>query len=275
MQYCFLNGKIIPREEAVVSLDDIGLLRGYSVFDSLRTYHGKPFLLDEHLQRLRNSAKALSLKVPATDSEIEKIIIELLKENKFENAQIRILLTGGKAMSGFSFDPARPTFAILVDQLTLPSADLYVSGGKLITKTYLRPDSAAKTTNYVTAVALAQEYKRKKAVDVLYVFNDNVLECSTSNFFLIKGNKLITSKDDILLGTTRNFLLKLLAYEFVIEERVVKLNELAAADEVFITATSKEVLPIIQIDDMIIGEGKVGEKTKKIMEKYAAYVRNL
>jgi branched-subunit amino acid aminotransferase/4-amino-4-deoxychorismate lyase len=275
MQYCFLNGKIIPREDAVISIDDIGLLRGYSVFDSLRIYHGKPFLLNEHLRRLKISATALSLKIPVTDKEIEKIIITLLEKNNREDAQIRILLTGGKAINGFGFDPEQPTFAIVVEPLSLPPADLYVSGGKLISTVYLRPEFAAKTTNYITAVSLAKERKMKHAVEILYLSNGNVLECSTSNFFIVKGNNLITPKDNILLGTTRNFILELVSPDFTIEERKISYEELTEADEAFISATSKEVLPIVQIDDIRIGNGKVGINTKKIMEKYTAYVNKL
>ena len=113
------------------------------------------------------------------------------------------------------------------------------------------------------------------AIEILYIFENNVLECSTSIFFLIKNNTVITPKKNILLGITRNFILNLVMKEFSIEERDIHFDELARADEAFITATNKEVLPIVQIDSTTIGNEKIGKNTKKIMEMFAAAIRSL
>lgn len=274
MRYCFLHGKIMPLSEAFVPLDDISLLRGYAVFDFLRTYNGKPFLLKEHIQRLRYSAKALSLSVPLSDKKIAEIIRLLLQKNSMENAQIRILLTGGKTISGMDYDKKHPTFTIIVEPLALPPAELYKKGAKLITNVHMRHIYTAKTTNYINAIALAHERKKKEAIEILYLFHDYVLECATSNFFIVKGKTIITPKDSILLGTTRNFLLKLVAKDFAIQERDIHKNELSEADEAFITATNKEILPIVTIDTMRVGDGKIGKTTKKIMKKFATYISN-
>lgn len=271
---CYFNGKILPLDKALVRIDDIGILRGYGVFDFLRTYNGKPFLLKEHLLRLRNSAKSLSLTPPLSNQEIEEIIGKLLKRNTMKDAQVRILLTGGKTINGMGFEPQNPTFAILIEPLALPPAACYTTGGKLITNEHMRHIHLAKTTNYLNAIALAPQRLKKGAVEILYLSQGNVLECSTSNFFIVKKNKVITPKDNILLGTTRNFLLKLLAKEFMIEERVIKVKELKEADEAFITATNKEVLPIVAIDGNPIGSGKIGPQTKKIMQLFASATRN-
>lgn len=262
----------MPISKAMVPLDDIGLLRGYAVFDFLRTYNGKPFLLKEHVQRLKNSAKKLSLILPLSDEKIEKTIYLLLKKNRMEDVQIRILLTGGKTISGMGYDRKHPTFAIIIEPLALPPAALYKKGAKIITNTHMRHVYTAKTTNYINAIAYAHERKKKGAIEILYLFHDYVLECSTSNFFIVKGETIITPKDSILLGTTRNFLLKLIAKDFVIQERDIHKNELSEADEAFITATNKEILPIVTIDNIRVGDGKVGKTTKKIMEKFTAYV---
>ena len=275
MNYCYLNDKIVPLDKAFVHIEDIGLLRGYSVFDLLRTFHGKPFLLQEHVQRLRNSAKALSLLVPYTNKEIAEIVDKLLKKNEAKDVKIRILLTGGNAINGIGFDPHKPTFAILIEPIYPFPEDLYTKGGKLITTIHLRHEFASKTTNYINAIALASERKKRKAVEVLYVYDNHALECSTSNFFIFKHNTLITPKNNILIGTTRNFVLHLVSKDFTIEERDIELNELQVADEVFITSTTKNVLPIVQIDEMRIGNGMVGPNTKEIMKKFADYVKKL
>ncbi|HWY79746.1 MAG TPA: aminotransferase class IV [Candidatus Sulfotelmatobacter sp.] len=275
MKYCYLNDKIISLDKAFVRIDDIGILRGYSVFDFLRTYDGKPFLLKEHLQRLHNSAKLLSLELPVTDKKIETLIYELLKKNNIKDAQVRIILTGGRTIEGMGFDPKHPTCAILIEPLALPRAEFYKNGGKLITNTHLRYAHTAKTTNYINAIALAEERKEKGAIEILYIFEDKVLECSTSNFFMVKDNILITPKNTILIGTTRNFVLKLVANKILIEERDIRVSELQTADEAFITATNKEVLPIVKIDSMTVGDGIVGKNTEKIMELFASAVRSL
>lgn len=271
MQYCYLNGKIVPLEKALIRIDDIAIFRGYGVFDFLRTYNGKPFLLQEHLLRLKNSARALSLRVPISDKEVEEIVFKLLKKNKMQDAQVRIILTGGQTINGMGYDATKPTFAILIEPLALPPTECYIKGGKLMTNTHMRHFPTSKTISYLNTIALNAEKKKQGAIEVLYLFHDYVLECSVSNFFLVKGNKVITPKENVLLGMTRNLLVDLLAKDFTIEERDIHVSELKDADEVFITATNKEVLPIVQIDDMKIGNGKIGEKTKKIMQLFADY----
>lgn len=270
VKYCFLNGDIMPVDKAFVRIDDIGILRGYGVFDFLRTYNGKPFLLKEHLLRLKNSAKALALVPPLSDKKIAALIDELLKKNKVQEAQVRILLTGGRTVNGMGYDSKNPTFAILIEPLAVPSAELYKKGGTLITNTHMRHVHTAKTTNYINAIVLARERIKKDAIEILYLFHDYVLECSTSNFFIFKGDTLITAKDNILLGTTRNFILKFVAKGFNVEERDIKVSELKEANEAFLTATNKEILPITKIDDVSIGNGKIGKNTKKLMKKFAS-----
>lgn len=271
MNICFLNGKILPFDNAYISLDDIGLLRGYSVFDFLRTYNGKPFLLKEHLSRLRNSAKALSLTVPLTDTEIGRTIEVLLQKNKLQEAQIRILLTGGRAIHGMQYDPAHPTFAILIEPLALPPSHCYTKGAKLMTNIYARQVYHAKTTDYLNAVKLASVREQQKAIEILYLSDCKVLECSTSNFFIVKDQTVITPKESILLGITRGVVLQKLAQEIPTKERTIAVEELWEADEAFITATNKEIIPIVAIDTKPIGNGKIGPITQILMQRFAAY----
>ena len=150
--YVYLNGTIVPADQAAVSPFDIGLLRGYAVFDLLRTVGGRPFLLGEHLKRFRESAAHLGLTVPVGDDEILRAVTELLERNDHEEATVRFVLTGGVSPDGMHFDVETPTFLILTHELHVPAEELYARGGKLITHLHRREVPLAKTTNYLTMV---------------------------------------------------------------------------------------------------------------------------
>ena len=273
MKICYLNGKFLPENKAAINLADLGLLRSYGVFDSLRTYNGKVFLFDEHLVRLKNSAKAINLKIPATDIEIKKIIKKLLSKNKYKESNIRIVLTGGseeKHTGKFS-----PTFYILVSKLEKLPGHVYSRGIKIITHNYKRDFPRAKTTNYLTSLTLKGLQKQKNAFEILYTYEGCVLEATTSNFFVIKNNKLITPQQNILFGTTRNLVIKLSKKHFDIEERDLSVEELKGISEAFITATNKEIIPVVNIDGKRVGNGSVGPNTKKIMGIFRNYVTSL
>src|SRR3990167_1224118 len=143
--YCYFNGKIIPESQAHISINDLGVLRGFGIFDLLRTYHGKPFLLDEHLERLENSAAIVGLKVPISRSEIKKIIQQLIEKNGIPEVTIRLVLTGGGSLDGMSCNFDAPTFFIVVHKAPQYPAEIYEKGIKVITHDYLRNSPLAKT----------------------------------------------------------------------------------------------------------------------------------
>lgn len=272
-KYCYVGGKVTTLDKASVAVNDIGLLRGYGVFDFLRTYNGKPFHLKDHFARFKKSAQIIGLKVPVTEVQVSGIISELLKKNKCVDASIRLVLTGGITHDGMSH--SQPNFYVLMEDLYLPPVDVYKKGAKLITREYQRVFPGAKNTNYLMAVRLQKEKNKQKAVEILYVSNGRVLEASTSNVFLIKGQKLVTPKEDILPGITRKLVIKFAKQlGFDVEAREVSVKELLAAPEVFITATNKKIIPIVKIDDHQIGNGQIGEQTKKLSEKLLDYYRN-
>ncbi len=271
IKYIYLNGKIIPSSKALVSIYDIGFLRGYGIFDYLRTYNGKPFLLQEHLRRFRNSAKDLGLRVPISNAEIKKVIQKLLFKNKFKEASLRLVLTGGDLVGGLNFNFKRPTFAILAEPYHKQPESLFENGVKLMTYDHQRFLPEAKTVNYITAVLLQQWREKNNAFEILYTNNGKILEPSTSNFFAFIGDILVTPKKDILIGTTRNLVLKLAKSKFKIEERDVTIKEISKFTEAFITGTNKEILPVVQINKKIIKKGKVGLNTKYLLELYRKY----
>ena len=136
--YVYLNGEILPAERAAISPFDVGILRGYAVFDLLQTIGGKPFMLAEHLARFRHSARTLGLTVPAPDEEIAEIIGELLSRNRHKEATVRLVLTGGESPDGMHYDPDSPTFFIVTHELFTVPAEVYKSGAKLITQEHRR-----------------------------------------------------------------------------------------------------------------------------------------
>jgi branched-subunit amino acid aminotransferase/4-amino-4-deoxychorismate lyase len=270
MSYCYFNGKIIPTEKATLGVTDIGLLRGYAAFDFLRTYNGKPFLLDAHLTRFWHSAALLHLRIPVTKTGLKKIITALLKKNHYSESTIRIFITGGELRGSLGFQPTKPTFFILVAPVNpLPKA-LYRNGVRLITHTLQRELHEAKTSNYLSAAKMQREYAAKGAFETLYVYNGHVLEAATSNIFIVKRNVLITPKHGVLIGRTRNLVMTLAKGHYRVQERAVTVSELRAADEVFLTATLKDVLPVVKVDNKKIANGKVGPVTKHILE-YASF----
>jgi branched-subunit amino acid aminotransferase/4-amino-4-deoxychorismate lyase len=275
-KFCYADGKLVETAKARVAVNDVAVLRGYGCFDFLKTVNGRPLLWREHWQRFGSSAKALGLKVPVGEGEALEIVSKLFKKNKItkgEDASIRLVLTGGPTADGVTL--SQPQFFILLEDIYKYPAKVFARGVKLITHDYLRLVPGAKTTNYLAMMRLQKEKKKAGALEILFTDRGRVLECSTSNFFIIKNSKLITAKEDVLGGTVRNKVIALARQAGIeVEEREVKVEELKTADEAFLTATNKDVTPVVQIDDLKIGNGKVGELTKKVMALYLDFLKN-
>ena len=274
--FCYLNGKILPLEKASVSVYDIGLLRGFAIYEALVTYNRKPFQLDDHLTRFRRSAKSLALKIPDSDSKIRATINELVRRSipKNKEAIIRFILTGGKAIDGIDYEYEKPTFYILVEDFNELPKKYLENGCSLIMFEQQRQFAESKTTNYIQAVLLQKARKKGGALEILYVSNGKVLEASTSNFFIVKNNTVITAKSGILKGITRKVTIDLAKSHFPLKEREIKVKELYSADEAFITSSFKDVVPVVKIGSRRIGNGKVGPVTNEIMRLFKEYTSN-
>ena len=271
-KYCFLNNKITTLDQAGISLIDLGVLRGYGVFDTLRTYNGKPFLIDEHLERFYTSASELDLKIPLSADKIKEVVLELLKKNEVEDAGIRFVLTGGPADDAFTV--AEPTFYILIEHLASYPDAVYIDGVKLITFDHQRHMPHVKTTNYIIPILKQANWKSKDAYDMLYVSDNKVYETTRSNFFVFIGDSLVTANSGVLFGRTRSLVISLASKEFAVEERELTLEELHSAEEAFITGTRKLITPVVKVDDHVIGNGQVGQRTKVLMALFEEYVKN-
>ena len=270
MRYCFFNGEILPAKEARIGINDLGLLRSYAVFDYLRTYNGRPFRLNDHLHRFRNSALELMLPFEYSEQDITDIIERLLEKSEMDDAAIRMILTGG--YSSDSMSVGQPNFVVSVEELQEYPAEIYRQGVKLITYEYLRDVPQAKSTSYLNAIKLDPVRKQHGAFDILYTWKGNVLEITRNNFFIFKGDTLITPKDDVLLGITRMVVLELATHNFEIEERAVQEEEIREADEAFICGTTKKIIPVVRINDLPVGDGSVGQNTKTLMGIFQEYI---
>lgn len=268
---CFANNHFITENELCLNVYDLGLLRGYGVFDFLRTYKGKPFLLDEHILRLKKSAELLNITLPYAVEEIKQKIIDLVRKNNKDESTVRVILTGGVSQNGIS-RPNSQTFIILTRDLKPIPEETYSKGVKLIVDEYKRQLPEAKHLDYSNLLSLEQQVISQGAFTLLYQWRGYVSEAAISNFFIIKNGEVITPNKGILFGTTRNLLIKLISPYYKITERKLRIDEVIESDEAFITGTTQGVVPVTQIDENIIGTGKVGMITKNIIEEFNKYV---
>jgi D-alanine transaminase/branched-chain amino acid aminotransferase len=263
--FCFFGNKIVNTSETSVSIRDLGMLRGYGIFDYLCTQNRKPFLLEKYLERFRNSAREMRLSIPVSDEEITSATHEMIRLNHPEGeAGIRLILTGGHSEDGFSI--GKPTFYIMMEEMPVYPRSSFEEGTKLITCEYLRHLPHIKTTNYIPAINLQPQCEAAGATDILYKYKDLLLETTRSNFFIFRGDVLVTANRNILIGRTRNFVIGLAASLFKVEERDLAEKELAEATEAFITGTTKKITPIVAVDGKPIGSGKPGGNTRKLMQ---------
>jgi len=268
-EYFFLNGKIIKAIDAFLHITDIALLRGFGIFDFCRTQKGIPFLLDKYLNRFYNSARYVDLEIPYSQEFINASINELIQKNGIKEAGIRMVMTGGYTENGFT--PGEPNFFILIEKINFPELPLYDNGIKLFFLEHQRELSHIKSINYLTPISIRNTIQKAKAYDVLYHSDGNVLEVSRSNIFIIRDGTIITPARNILKGITRSSVLNLAKEYYPVEEREIPVQELFKADEVFMTGTTKRVLPVNTIYDHIFGNGKPGIITNRLKTLYKEF----
>ncbi len=264
----YVNGKYDGPENSLITIYDPGFLNGYGVFDFLRTYNRKPFLLEEHLTRLFQSIRLSGINETFTMDEVREIIFKLLELNPEGELTFRIIITPGA-------EEQKSCIFIIVGEFLERSKDMYTNGVKLVVDDFQRSYPRIKSLNYFNFKFKKGFVKEKNAFSLLYIHNERVLECAQSNVFIVKNGKIITPIDDILLGVTRNKVLDLIRNSYGVEEREISYDELQSADEVFITATTQAVIPVVQIDNLVYSEGKPGKLTKEIIKIYGDFVSSV
>jgi len=264
----YIDGRWVHPHDATISINDTAMLRAYSVFESLRTYDRRPFHLDEHLERLYRSAELIDLDIPYTREQIAAVVREVIARNAYKHATIRIFVTGGETEDSI-LPSGKPALVVLITPLGERDMQRFANGVKVITTHLQRIMPEAKTNNYVAAVRALKEAARHNAADAFFVNEQgHVLEATRSNFFIFRGDTLVTPRQGILIGVTRNVVLNLARDRFAVEERPILLDELSLVDEAFITSSSKEILPVVQIDDLVIGDGKPGPRTYELEQRF-------
>ncbi len=268
----YVDGQWLHPDQASISINDIAVLRGYSAFEALRTYDRRPFHLGEHLERLYHSARLIDLAVPYTREEIATLVREIVARNAYRHAAVRMLLTGGESEDGI-LATGKPKLILMITPLKERDPERFARGARLITTRLQRETPEAKTSNYTSAVRALKEAARLGADDALFVNErDQVQEATRSNFFLFHGDTLVTPRDEVLIGITRTVVLELARGRFAVEERPILLSELALADEAFITSSSREITPVLQIDEQIIGNGQAGPRTSELEQRFIEMV---
>lgn len=263
--FCFADGSIIDSQKATLHPMDLGLIRGYGIFDFFRTVDYQPLFLEDYLDRFIASAEKTYLPLSLGREELRSVIFELIEKNNLQHGGFRMVLSGGVSENHFS--PADGKLFIFAESLDFPSEEKYQNGIKLLTLEYVRPIAEIKTTNYTLPVWHSVNWKKLGAEDVLYHWNGWVSESSRSNFFIVKNGVIHTPDQHILHGITRKHLLKLAQNAII---RPISFDEVWDADEAFISSTTKVLLPVTQIDERKIGNGKVGPVTQSILEKFRA-----
>lgn len=268
----YIGGQWVHPDRATISINDVAVLRGYSLFESLRTYDRRPFHLDLHLERLYHSARLIEMEIPWQSEQIAQFVREIIARNTYRHAAIRLLVTGGESADGI-LPSGEPLLIVLITPLQERDMQRFAQGCRLITTKLQRNTPEAKTANYIAAVRALKEAARRGAEDALFVNErEHVLEATRSNFFIFREDTLITPRRGVLVGITRNVVLELARSKFIIEERPILLEELALADEAFITSSSKEITPVVQIDDRILGDGKPGRHTYQLEQLFIEMV---
>ena len=272
MDIYYIDGAYVDEDKCVLSVKDIIILRGFGVFDLLITYNKRPFYLKEHVQRLETSAHKIGLKLKHSNDEICAIVEETIRRNSHhDESNIRIVYTGGISSDGVTPEGNGYLIVMVIPKHQLPDW-WYSDGAKLVTAELERFIPGAKSTNYLTAVWALERAKAMDAIESIYVDRRNrLLEGTTTNFFCFKENKLITPKLDILPGITRSVLVDLVKGHFDLEIRDIEKDELSSMEEVFISASNKEIVPIVQVDDIVIGDGRPGQRTQKVMQLFRDY----
>ena len=246
--FAFVNDTIVPVEAALLPIGDLGIQRGYGIFDFFRVNGIKPLFIQDHLDRFFNSAALMRLKTNYSRIEIEAIIHQLVQKNNLAHSGLKILLTGGDAEDGYTV--SSPRLSIVQQELKAPPMELPENGIRLVTREYQRQLADVKTTDYLMAIWLQDWMKSMQADDILYCHNGWIRECPRSNFFIISNEDvLVTPATGMLKGITRKNIIKASdKLGISLEIRDVHINELKSAKGAFICSSTKRIMPVYQVD---------------------------
>lgn len=273
----YLNGKLVEKKDAKVSVFDHGLLYGDGVFEGIRSYKRNIFKLKEHLDRLYESAHTLMLKIPLTKAQMTDAIIKSLKANSITDGYIRVIVTRGEGDLGL--DPRKcqgeGTVIIIADKIVLYHEKHYQYGMAIITVPTVRNLNEAinpqlKSLNYLNNIFAKIEAIHSGCVEALMLDSQGyVAECTGDNIFIVKKGELLTPPNARLRGITRDAVMEIARKQRIpVSERLITRHEVFIADECFLTGTAAEIIPIVKVDGRVIGSGKPGMMTQKLIKAF-------
>jgi len=279
----YIDGKFYDRKNARISVFDHGLLYGDGIFEGIRAYHGRVFKLAEHMERLYCSAKAILLKMPLSPEQMTRAVVEACRKNKLRDGYIRLVVTRGVGTLGLNpYKCAKATVIIIADKIQLYPAGLYQRGLDLITVPTTRNlhsalDPAIKSLNYLNNIMAKIEAIQGGCEEaILLNAQGYVTECTGDNIFIVKGGQLQTPplSAGLLNGITRGVVMEL-ARENGLEVSEPNLTryDLFNADECFLTGSGAEIIAAVKIDGRVVGSGKPGPVTRKLVEQYHGLTR--
>ena len=263
-KYVSINNEFVLAADAKVGVGDLAMHRGYGIFDYFKVVDGRPIFMEDHFNRFYKSAKEMHLEVTLNRDELRKTIAGLMEKNNMPNSGIKLLLTGGYSDDGYKM--GKPNLIILQYPLKFKEGNQAETGLKLATINHQRQLPSIKTIDYLMAVSLHPFMKENGFDDVLYHNNGTITECPRANFWIVTGNEIITAANNILCGITRSKVLDFKVDGYIIAERDFTLDDLANAQEAFITSTTQYAYPVAAIDGKVIGDGKIGPVTKQVKE---------
>ncbi len=270
--FVFINDTFVPRDRAVLHVDDLSIQRGYGVFDFFKLIDGRPIFLDDHLARFEFSAARMRLPIGKTRDALKSILAELIARNELPSSGIRLTLTGGCSPDGYSL--ATPNLLITQRPLPLTAPLAAATGIRLASFEHQRQLADVKTIDYLMAIWLHPFLAERAADDVLYYQAAVITECPRSNVFLLtRDDRLVTPARNILKGIIRKRVLALAGETFTVEQRDVHLGEFHDAREAFVTSTTKGVLPVVAIDGRPIANGQPGQATQQLQAALTEHAR--
>ena len=279
----WISGQLYDKENAKISVYDHGLLYGDGVFEGMRSYNGKVFRLEQHLDRLWKSAKAIWLEIPIMPAALGQAVNDTLAANSIRDGYIRLVVTRGSGALGL--DPnkcSNPQVIIIADKIALYPAEFYEQGLTIITASTVRNHPAAlspriKSLNYLNNIMAKIEGLQAGCVEALMLnHKGEVAECTGDNVFIVRSGQLCTPPLDagILEGITRDAIIELAREAgLIVNEVALTRHDIFIADEVFLTGSAAEVIPVVKVDSRIIGDGKPGPLTRDLTKRFHELTR--
>ena len=279
----WIDGKLVDRDDAKISVYDHGLLYGDGVFEGIRVYAGRIFRVDVHLKRLYDSARAIRLAIPLSPQQFQAALEQTVNANSFKDCYIRAVVTRGVGYLGLNPNKCeKPSVIIIADTIEMYPKETYEKGMAVITASVIRnhPNALSpriKSLNYLNNILAKIEAVDAGVAEAIMLNHlGSVAECTADNIFIVKAGELLTptTTDGILEGVTRDTILMLARrMNFPTREITLQRHDLYVADECFLTGTGAEVVPVTKIDNRIVADGKPGPLTKKLTEAFHRYVR--